>query len=86
MPLGKDRGKVSRLDVLVGICYRPLNESAQKIRRTNLEPKLAATIKDNKTSFYKSIGNKRRAKKRFHSLLDAGSSIVSGDEEKSRGA
>lgn len=78
----KTRRKVSRLDVLVGIYYKPLNENAQKIRRANLEPKLAATIKNNKKSFYKSIGNKRRAKKRFHSLLDAGSSIVSGDEEK----
>lgn len=50
-----DQGKVSRLDVLIGICYRPCNENAQKIRRATLELNLAATIKDNKKSFYNSI-------------------------------
>lgn len=54
----------------------------EKTRKANLELNLAATIKDNTKSFYKYIGNKSRAKKRIHPLLDAGGRIVSGDVEK----
>lgn len=53
---------------------------SKKIRRAKakLEFNLASVIKDNKKSFYKSLGSKRKAQESLHSLLGAEGSAVSG--------
>ncbi|XP_009693889.1 PREDICTED: uncharacterized protein LOC104158026, partial [Cariama cristata] len=57
---------------------------SEKIRRAKaqLELDLATTVKDNKKSFYKYIGSKRRVKERLHHLTNEEGSVVTGNEEK----
>ncbi|KAF1669612.1 hypothetical protein FQV07_0001445, partial [Pygoscelis papua] len=62
--------------------YRDLVRSCREEMRkakARLEHNLAAVVKDNKKSFYKSINDKKRAKENLHPLLDVGGNI---DEEK----
>lgn len=50
--------------------------------KANLELNLATAFKENKKSFFKYIDRKSRAKERFHPLLDAERSSVSGNKNK----
>lgn len=56
----------------------------KKIRwaKAQVEFDLAATVKDNKKSFYKCIGSKRRVKKCLHYWLNAEGNVVREHEKK----
>ena len=68
--------------------YRDLVRSCrEKIRKAKLqlELNLATIERDNKSCFYKYINNnKKRAKEKLHSFLDAGENIAATDEEKAK--